>query len=218
MNNKLLTTGHTAPARSAIRNKIRTQRRHLSSKERRIAALRVRQKLSNMRIFRASRRIAFYLPNDGELDLTPLLQQAWAMKKTCYLPVLNTLTANQLSFAPFHRNTPLQLNRFGIPEPHISPRRLVSASALDLILVPLVAFDIQGNRLGMGGGFYDRTLAYLHHRRYWRKPHIYGAAYEFQKIDALSRMAWDIPMHGIVTDKCTHLVAHAGNSHLSLYT
>lgn len=202
------------PARSTLRNKIRHQRRHLGDQERRAAALRVKRNFSNMRIFRASQRIAFYLPNDGELDLTPLLQQAWAMKKMCYLPVLNTLTANQLSFAPFHQNTSLRLNRFGIPEPLISPRRLVRAYALDLILVPLVAFDIHGNRLGMGGGFYDRTLAYLKHRRYWRKPHIYGAAYEFQKIDALSRMAWDIPMQGVVTDKCTYLTPHASRNTL----
>lgn len=154
-----------------------------------------------MRVFRASKRIAFYLPHDGELDLTPLMQYAWAMKKMCYLPVLNTLTADQLRFAPYHQDTPLQKNCFGIPEPHVSENHLLRAYSLDLILVPLVAFDINGNRLGMGGGFYDRTLSYLKHRRFWRKPHIYGTAYDFQKIDALSRHAWDIPLHGIVTDK-----------------
>lgn len=189
------------PDRFEIRKKIRAQRRSLSIKERNIAAFRVSRNIGNMRIFRASRKIAFYLPNDGELDLTPLVQRAWEMKKLCYLPVLDTLMANQLRFAPYHRHTPLQVNCFGIPEPLVSERQLVRAYSLDLILVPLVAFDIQGNRLGMGGGFYDRTLSYLRHRRYWHKPHIYGTAYEFQKIDALSRHTWDIPMHGIVTDK-----------------
>lgn len=194
------------PTRSEIRKKIREQRRSLSAKERRTAAHHVSRSICNMRVFRAGKKIAFYLPNDGELDLTPLMQRAWAMKKICYLPVLNTLTADQLRFAPYHRDTPLQVNCFGIPEPHVSEHRLVRAYALDLILVPLVAFDIDGNRLGMGGGFYDRTLSYLRHRHYWRKPHIYGAAYEFQKIDTLSRYAWDIPMHGIVTEKNSYFI------------
>lgn len=187
--------------RSEIRKRIRAQRRNLSVNERHIAACRISRNIGNMRVFRASRKIAFYLPHDGELDLTPLIQRAWAMKKTCYLPVLNTLTADQLRFAPYHQYTPLQVNRFGIPEPDVPEHRIVRAYSLDLILVPLVAFDIHGNRLGMGGGFYDRTLSYLRHRRYWHKPHIYGTAYEFQKIDALSCHAWDIPMHAIVTDK-----------------
>ena len=194
------------PTRSEIRNKIRAQRRSLSIKDRRIAAYKVSRNVSNMRVFRASKRIAFYLPNDGELDLTPLMQRAWAMKKMCYLPVLNTLTADQLRFAPYHQNSPLQMNCFGIPEPHVSEQHLVRAYSLDLILLPLVAFDMHGNRLGMGGGFYDRTLAYLRHRHYWHKPHIYGAAYEFQKIDTLSRQLWDIPLHGIVTEKYSYFI------------
>jgi len=189
------------PTRSEIRKRIRAQRRNLGIKERRIATYHACRNISNMRVFRAGKRIAFYLPIDGELDLTPLIQRAWAMKKMCYLPVLDTLTEDQLRFAPYHQNSPLQLNCFGIPEPQVSEHHLVRAYTLDLILVPLVAFDIRGNRLGMGGGFYDRTLAYLKHRNHWHKPHIFGTAYEFQKIDALTRHAWDIPMHGIVTEK-----------------
>lgn len=189
------------PSRSEIRKKIRSQRRNLSDKERLVAAYQVTRVISVMRIFRASRRIAFYLPNDGELDLNPLIQRAWDMKKSCYLPVLDTLTADQLKFAPYHHKTRLKINSFGIPEPIVPARHLLRAYSLDLILLPLVAFDVQGNRLGMGGGFYDRTLSHLRYRRHWKKPHLLGIAYEFQKIDALSHESWDVPLHCIVTDK-----------------
>lgn len=193
------------PTRSKIRKIIRAQRRNLSDKERRIAACHVSKRIRRLRVYRNCKNIAVYLPNDGELDLTPLIQHAWIMKKKCYLPVLDTLITDQLRFAPYNQNTYLRANCYGIPEPDVSTRHLVRAYSLDLVLVPLVAFDIDGNRLGMGGGFYDRTLSYLRNRRYWHKPHIYGIAYDFQKVGTLLRQPWDMPMNGIVTDKQVYL-------------
>ena len=189
------------PTRSEIRKKIRVQRRNLSDKEHRIAACQVSRRIRRLRVYRSGKKIALYLPNDGELDLTPLIQHAWMMKKLCYLPVLDTLTTDKLKFAPYHHNSCMQFNCYGIPEPDVSKRHLIRAYSLDLVLVPLVAFDINGNRLGMGGGFYDRTLSYLRNRRHWHKPYIYGIAYEFQKVGTLLHQPWDIPMNGIVTDK-----------------
>jgi 5-formyltetrahydrofolate cyclo-ligase len=93
------------------------------------------------------------------------------------------------------------LNRFGIAEPDVNWRHAKPAWALDLILMPLVAFDIQGNRLGMGGGFYDRSLAYLNRRKVWRKPYLMGTAFELQKFTQLPHASWDIPMNGIMTEK-----------------
>jgi 5-formyltetrahydrofolate cyclo-ligase len=191
--------------RSEIRKKNRAHRRNLSDKDRLIAARHVCRRIHRLRVFRSSKKIALYLPNDGELDLTPLIQHTWMMKKICYLPVLNTHTTDKLRFAPYHHDTCLQVNCYGIPEPDVSKRDLVRAYSLDLVLVPLVAFDSNGNRLGMGGGFYDRTLSYLRNRRHWHKPHIYGIAYDFQKVDTLMRQPWDIPMNGIVTDKHVYL-------------
>jgi 5-formyltetrahydrofolate cyclo-ligase len=187
--------------RSDIRKRIRSQRRNLSTNERRFAAYLVTKSISNLRVFRASKRVAFYLPNDGELDLSLLIQRAWMMKKVCYLPVLDTLTADQLKFAPYYQNTLMRVNCFGIQEPAVPVCQRVRANALDLVLLPLVAFDARGNRIGMGGGFYDRTLSFLRKRRHWRKPHLLGVAYEFQKIDALNRHKWDVPLQCIVTDK-----------------
>ena len=72
------------------------------------------------------------------------------------------------------------------------------------LLVPLVAFDARGNRLGMGGGYYDRTLAYLRDRSHWRRPRIFGLAHALQRVDALPKNAWDIPVDGVITEREMH--------------
>lgn len=156
-------------------------------------------------VFRNSRRIAFYLPNDGEMDPGPLLRRAWSMGKLCYLPVLDALGANRLWFAPYHAGDALQMNRYGIPEPVHAARAWVRASALDLILAPLVAFDRHGHRLGMGGGYYDRSLAFLHRRHHWRRPRLYGLAFEFQRVGHLQPAAWDVALDGCLSDARLHV-------------
>jgi len=74
-------------------------------------------------------------------------------------------------------------------------------AALDIALVPLVAFDDYGRRLGMGGGYYDRTFAYLRHREHWRRPKLIGVAFEFQRVAELPAQPWDVPLDGIITEK-----------------
>lgn len=151
-------------------------------------------------VFRNSMRIGFYLPNDGEMDPLPLLYRAWSLHKQCYLPVLDRLGSNRLWFSPYRERDPLKPNRYGIPEPARPAKTRVRAWELDLILAPLVAFDSCGTRLGMGGGYYDRSLGFLNHRRHWRRPRFYGLAYNFQMIPRLDSAAWDVPMDGCITD------------------
>jgi 5-formyltetrahydrofolate cyclo-ligase len=188
-------------SRQELRNKKRHQRQSLSPQQQAAAARAIERQLIGSSVFCHARHIACYLANDGELDLSVVMTRMLAMKKRCYLPVLDKLGSKRLWFAPFNTGTRLQVNRFGIPEPMVSPREYVLASALDMILLPLVAFDNQGNRLGMGGGFYDRSLAYLQRRQCWIKPHLYGVAHELQRVDSLEYAAWDIPLHGIVTEE-----------------
>ena len=95
----------------------------------------------------------------------------------------------------------MHLNRFGIQEPACSPRHWVRAWQLDLILLPLVAFDESGNRLGMGGGFYDRSLAYRQSRTHSRRPRLIGLAHELQRVEQLATNSWDIPLDMIATEK-----------------
>lgn len=186
--------------RTELRRSLRAQRRALTPRQRREAATALDRCLASHPLFLRSRHIAFYLPNDGEMDLTPLIRRSLAMGKKCYLPVLSPLYHNRLWFAPYHDESELVLNRFGIPEPAVNWAGMRHAWTLDLVLTPLVAFDSLGNRLGMGGGYYDRTLAYLARRRYWHKPLLLGTAYAFQQVDSLPHEPWDVPLHGVVTE------------------
>ncbi len=179
---------------------MRQQRRALSPQRQQAAALSLERRLGSHPLFLHSQHIAFYLPNDGEIDLRPLLHRALIMGKRCYLPVLSPLYHNRLWFAPYHQQSELVLNRFGIPEPAVNWAGMRPAWTIDLVLTPLVAFDRAGNRLGMGGGYYDRTLAYLRRRQHWRKPHLLGTAYDFQEVERLPHEPWDVPLHGIVTE------------------
>lgn len=187
--------------RSEIRRRIRARRRALSEHERRVAARDLARAAVSTRIFRSASRVAFYLPHDGELDPTLLMHRAWDMDKACYLPVLDTLTSDRLWFSPYEEDGPLVENRYGIPEPPGGMRRRVRARRLDLVLAPLVAFDPYGNRLGMGGGYYDRSLSFLRYHRRWHRPRFYGVAYEFQKIQRLDSAAWDVPLDGVFTEQ-----------------
>ena len=186
----------------ALRKQIRQQRRALSDSEREHAAFLLCERIAASRAFKQSKHIAFYLTNDGEIDLSLLIKHAWQQGKHCYLPVLAEPNTKRLWFIPYTPNTKLINNRFGIPEPiHTNRMRLRKTLSLDLILMPLVAFDPQGNRVGMGGGFYDRTLAFLRQRKYWHKPTLLGVAYDFQKQEQLKTNQWDVPLQAVATEK-----------------
>lgn len=180
---------------------MRARRRVLSERSRRDASQAVALRLAATQLFRNSRRIAFYYGNDGEVETFALMRIAWHMGKHCYLPRLYRIKTRRLWFAAVREGAKLTFNRFGIPEPDVSPRHMVRAGSLDVIVVPLVAFDAAGNRIGMGGGFYDSTLAFLNRRRVWQRPRLVGVAYEFQKVESLQPYPWDVPLDAIVTEE-----------------
>ena len=140
------------------------------------------------------------------MDPAPLLERAWALGKQVYLPVLAGAPAAHLLFAPYHRHSAMQANRFGILEPVVSNSELLPPQRLDLVLTPLVAFDASGTRLGMGGGFYDRSFAFRNNPAHLPRPLLLGLAYELQKVAELFRQAWDIPLDGIVTEQAVYSV------------
>jgi len=143
---------------SEIRQIKRQQRRSLSDREQEAHAKALAGQLSRFVPFRYSKRLAFYLANDGEIDPSFIINYAWNMGKRLHLPVLSPLK-NQLYFSPYKPDTVMRANRFDIEEPACHPRQWLSAQQIDVLFLPLVAFDRQGNRIGMGGGFYDRFLA-----------------------------------------------------------
>ncbi len=183
----------------AHRSRIRRRRRDLDAAKRAACAEQVARRVAGSGWFRRSRRVAAYLAVGGELDPGPLIERAWALGKTVYLPVLDPLQP-RLWFARYRPGDALAYNRFGIPEPTAGDRRRLPPWALDLVLAPLVAFDAAGTRLGMGGGYYDRTFGYLRARRRWRKPHLVGLAYEFQRVPELPRRPWDVALDGCATE------------------
>jgi 5-formyltetrahydrofolate cyclo-ligase len=187
-------------ARQQLRKRLREQRRSLPAHERKRCSQQLAKNFARTKLFRNSKHIAFYLANDGELDLLPLMQIAWRMKKHCYLPILSpAFQQHMLYFAHYRKGDPLSLNQFAIAEPRVSPRHWRAGRRLNLVLTPLVAFDARGNRLGMGGGYYDRTFSYLRNHHRWRRPRLAGIAYDFQQIDHLESASWDVPLSVIAT-------------------
>jgi 5-formyltetrahydrofolate cyclo-ligase len=160
----------------------------------------VARRLAQLPAFQASRHIAFYLCNDGELDLGPAMQVARRCGKRSYVPALYPGRARWLRFAELRDDTRLVADKYGILEPAGGFRNTVPAHALDLVLVPLVAFDLDGRRVGMGGGYYDRTFEYLRWRRCWHRPRLVGVAYEIQRVAHIDEDTWDVPLHAIVTE------------------
>lgn len=184
---------------NSLRSQTRALRRTLPLPQREQAALRLAKRIAALPVFTTSQHIAAYIAIDGEMDPSPLLTQATALNKHVYLPVLTADTQRPMVFAPYETDTKLKPNRFKILEPDVSPAQWRNGEHLDLVLAPLVAFDARGNRLGMGGGFYDRTFAFRRDTASpW--PYLLGLAYELQKVDTLERQPWDIPLDGIATE------------------
>ena len=119
-----------------------------------------------------------------------------AQGKNVYLPVLHPFSAHQLLFLRFDDEKELVPNRFGILEPKLDVQKVLPINALEMIFVPLVACDKQGNRLGMGGGFYDRTLA--------QSPHLIsvGLAHRCQQVERLPLESWDMPLSHLIIGEC----------------
>lgn len=196
----------TAPlSRNQLRRQLRDARRALSPAQQRQAARGLYRQLAQHPLFRRARHIALYLPNDAEIDPRPLLRQAQRRGKHTYLPVLSAWPRTKMVFQQVRAGEKLRPNRFGIPEPVIRQARQRRIWALDLILLPLVGFDEKGGRLGMGGGFYDRSLAYRGRRAAWHAPILLGLAHECQKVEELAQASWDVPLQGTVTDQAWYV-------------
>ena len=189
------------PSRPQLRRLLRKARRALSASEQRQAARGLYRQLAQHPLFRRARHISLYLPTDGEIDPRLLLREAQRRGKHTYLPVLSAWPRTRMVFQRIRPGEKLQPNRFRILEPRVKLAAQRKVWTLDLVLLPLVGFDVEGGRLGMGGGFYDRSLAYLARRQSWRKPTLLGLAHECQKVGKLNQASWDVPLQGTVTDR-----------------
>ncbi|MBL3555725.1 MULTISPECIES: 5-formyltetrahydrofolate cyclo-ligase [Marinobacter] len=187
-------------SRSKLRKTLRQKRRALSAEEQQIAADQLALNLLRHPDLYRARHVAIYLPNDGEIDPRIYAHIARQRGVRFYLPVLHPVHHGRLVFSRFTDNTRLTANRFGIPEPAFQNGLKRPPWALDAVLFPLVGFDEFGGRLGMGGGFYDRTFAFTRIRPRLA-PKLIGLAHECQKVSELPLEPWDIPLHSVVTDR-----------------
>lgn len=186
---------------AGLRRRLREERRSLSRAERIRAGTRIAAGLWSLPLFTRCSRIACYLAVRGEVDCMPFIREGWRRGRRILVPVLHS---GRLRFAPFRPDTRLVPNRYGIPEPAVPIRATVDPRLLDVVLAPVVAFDEAGHRMGMGAGYYDRTLRFLPGRGRFRRPHLIGVAYEFQKVMALTPQPWDVPLEAAVTDRATY--------------
>lgn len=197
----VLTDGLTpanSGARHALRLSMRAVRRAIPAAARIAAANGVASQLLGLPFVPGLARVAGYWSVDGEIAL-----HAWQLALppgvVYCLPVLHA--DQRLRFAPWRPGAPLTSNAHGIPEPDVEAGELLEPDAMDLVVAPLVAFDPRGHRLGMGGGWYDRSFAFRQQRS--APPFLVGVGFSAQGVEALHADSWDIDMDAICTEDRT---------------
>lgn len=182
-------------SRATLRKTMRKRRQALSFIEQKQASEQLLQRLSAHPKVQSSNTIALYLANDGELDPMLFIEWCWQQGKQVYLPVLHPFCTGHLLFLLFEKSNTMVKNHYGIDEPKLSVSKVCPLEQLDVLCTPLVAFDNSGARLGMGGGFYDRTIAN------WQQYRVYpiGLAHDCQQVDKIPVEHWDIPLPEIIT-------------------
>ncbi len=183
-------------SRQSIRQQVRLLRQQLTAATRDKAAAELAERITHNRDLMAKQHFALYLANDAELSTEPLIQVLWQAGKAIYLPVLHPFCPGYLLFLRYDKTTKMQPNRFGIPEPRLNCANIMPVAALDIVFTPLVAFDGSGNRLGMGGGFYDRTLSQLPANS---PCQVIGLAHNCQQVANIPTASWDIPLQQLIT-------------------
>ncbi|MFT8258185.1 MAG: 5-formyltetrahydrofolate cyclo-ligase [Candidatus Symbiodolus clandestinus] len=186
--------------RLALRRLMRLRRNRLTPQQQRQAGLAISQRLLAHPKIRNADHIALYSAFDGEVNTQPLCQQLWQQGKQLYLPRLNRQQPGQLLFTLYQPHHKLQRNSYGILEPLSALSELVSLQQLTLLLVPVVAFDANCRRLGMGGGYYDRTLNdYFLKYPSLTPPFLMGLAHYCQQVASLPTAPWDWPLQAVMT-------------------
>jgi 5-formyltetrahydrofolate cyclo-ligase len=189
------------PERRELRADLVQRRRQLTPAERVAAARGLRDSLEQLPEFLTDKHVAGYWATGGELPLNLAIAPLADRGQTFYLPIVTKSGGKRrLTFAPWATGEDVESNDMGIPEPKAS-EHIVEANKLDLVLVPLLGFDRKGNRLGFGGGYYDRSFEFLHGQQRPAQPLLVGVGYHFQELDAITTAEWDISLDYIATDK-----------------
>lgn len=183
--------------RQKIRTEYRNKRLALSAQQQSTAAHNLLSICLSSTSLAQAKTVACYIANDGEIDPIAIIKYCWQQGKCVLLPVLHPFCNGHLLFVEYHPNSATRKNVYDINEPIVTSTNIHTLDTIELILTPLVAFDNKGNRLGMGGGYYDRTLAPI--RRDFLSTQLIGLAHPCQQTDSLLADSWDIPLDGIAT-------------------
>lgn len=190
--------------KAALRRQLRARRNGVSARARRRAGHALTRQALRHRLLAAGQRVGFYMPANGEIDVLPLLLRAYVLGVRCFLPIVPGRGQHKLWFVQLtrqpHRPLHWRLNRYGIQEYHPPGGKRVRARQLQRLFVPLLGFDRAGYRIGMGGGYYDASLAYRRLRAVWRQPDLVGVAFSIQQVVKVPHDPWDIPLDGVLTE------------------
>lgn len=176
----------------------RTARKSLLSRDKQAKSQQVAQRLLATEGYQKAQRIGAYLCLPEEVDVRAIIETAWADGKQVYLPVV-LAWGEPLLFAPYTADSVLTKDCLSIDIPAVERSEYIAAQALDMVVTPLVAFDEQRNRIGMGGGFYDRTFAFKQQGQ--SSPQLLGVAFETQRVESnIVANEWDICPDAIITE------------------
>jgi len=187
---------HKKADKDSLRRRLQQQRQALTKSQQSVYSQQICQHVAQSDCFKNAQHIAFYTAVKGEANPLPLQQTA---NKSFYLPVLSSTKKFHLIFVKVDASTQYKNNIYSIPEPIYKPKDIIATEKLDLVIMPLVAADRKGNRMGMGGGYYDRSFAFKQIATI-NTPKLLGFAYDFQLINALNAAPWDIPLEYIATN------------------
>ncbi|HVX04553.1 MAG TPA: 5-formyltetrahydrofolate cyclo-ligase [Rhodanobacteraceae bacterium] len=185
-------------SRELLRARMAVRRNELDAKQRVAAAAGLMHSLENLPEFMTDTNVAGYWAVRGELPLNLAVASLARREQHYFLPVLGA--TRQLFFAEYSTGAAITHNRFGIPEPVAPADGRLSPQDMDVILLPLLAFDREGHRLGTGGGWYDSSLAFLRAGPRPAAPLLVGIGYAFQEVEAIPAEPWDVDLDYIATD------------------
>jgi 5-formyltetrahydrofolate cyclo-ligase len=186
----------TAPSTQQMRDLGEQARHDIHEDARAKYSLSICRKFANSALFFRSNCIGCYLSTASEVDTSMIIERAWRAEKRVFVPVIKNQL--EMGFVEIERNTRLKRNKFGIWEPYSGIE--ISPKQLDVVVTPLVAFDENMNRVGMGGGYFDRCFSFLQHQRQWFRPKLAGVAFECQKVEKISPNPWDIRLYRVFTE------------------
>lgn len=180
--------------KTVVRQRLKEERSHLSIEDVLSLSDALQQRFLNSSLYSEAAVIAAYSSFKGEVDTSMLVNRAIADGKKIVMPKVSNDYAS-MDFIFIEGEHCLSEGAYGIKEPIFDESRVACKSDIDIIIVPGVAYDLKGHRMGMGKGYYDKALSGIDRER------LVGFAYDFQILDEVPFEAHDISVGSVVTEK-----------------